>query len=135
MSWRSTRFVCPWPILFLSTLSLCLFVSSLWPCLAPFSTGYQYSNLKGFPIADWKKVLRLWETIWSRHRSHSISLFIALAVIEVHGLPLIAQQNTSDQVLEFFNSLAMNMDVNTILRTTRAVRVSTKVAFAVRTAC
>ena len=68
------------------------------------------------------EVLQLWETIWSRHRTHSISLFIALAVIDVYGLPLVERKLSSDQVLEFFNSLANHMDVSAVLRTMRAVR-------------
>ncbi len=73
------------------------------------------------PARAQTQVLQIWETIWTRHQSDNINLFIAVAVIEIYGLPLMKSRMSSDRVLEFFNSLALMMDLGNVLRTMRAV--------------
>jgi hypothetical protein len=73
---------------------------------------------------SFKDTLVLWETLWAQFATNHAALFVALAVVEVYGLPVMAKPRSSDYVLEYFNGLALHMDLHVVLRTMRAVCIA-----------
>jgi hypothetical protein len=73
---------------------------------------------------SFKDTLVLWETLWAQFTTNHTAIFLALAIIEVYGLPVIAKARSSDYVLEYFNGLALHMDLHVVLRTMRAVSIA-----------
>eukprot|EP00050_Salpingoeca_kvevrii_P003654 m.229547 g.229547 ORF g.229547 m.229547 type:complete len:825 (-) comp10862_c0_seq3:218-2692(-) len=66
-------------------------------------------------------VVRIWETIWTQHRSDHFSYFIAVAIIDSYSHELLQRPMQTDEVMEFYNRLSNRMDVEQILQRSRAL--------------
>ncbi|VDP16920.1 unnamed protein product, partial [Soboliphyme baturini] len=66
-----------------------------------------------FPEED---VLRIWETCWTNYGTLYFHIFVALAIITVYGKEPLRQRMTHDEILLYFSSLSMHMNVDVVLK-------------------
>ncbi|OZC10403.1 TBC domain protein [Onchocerca flexuosa] len=65
--------------------------------------------------------LHIWETCWTHYRTSHFHLFIAVAIISIYGRDVIEQCLPNDEILLYFSSLAMHLDVTLVLKKARGL--------------
>ncbi|KAI8882738.1 RabGAP/TBC [Backusella circina FSU 941] len=65
---------------------------------------------------EWEDVIRLWEVLWSNWLTDKMTLFIALAVLEVHRDKILNDLNQFDEILRFVNDLTGKIELETTLQ-------------------
>ncbi|XP_046856705.1 TBC1 domain family member 16-like isoform X2 [Xenia sp. Carnegie-2017] len=69
---------------------------------------------------DWH-VMRMWEACWSQYQTEFFHIFIAVAIIVEYGDPVWQRSMRVDEILSYFNNLAMEMDGNNVLKKARSL--------------
>ncbi|VDO32885.1 unnamed protein product [Onchocerca flexuosa] len=66
--------------------------------------------------------LHIWETCWTHYRTSHFHLFIAVAIISIYGRDVIEQCLPNDEILLYFSSLAMHLDVTLVLKKVKCLK-------------
>uniref|UniRef100_A0A915IGJ3 Rab-GAP TBC domain-containing protein n=1 Tax=Romanomermis culicivorax TaxID=13658 RepID=A0A915IGJ3_ROMCU len=70
-------------------------------------------------VAD--DAMRIWESCWSNYQTSYFHLFVCLAIVSVYGEDVVQQKLPYDEILLYFSSLAMHMNVDVVLRKARGL--------------
>lgn len=62
-----------------------------------------------------KDTMRLWEALWASQDPH-LHLFVALAILRQHKAHMMAEDMGFDEVLQFVNGLALQIDCDATLK-------------------
>ena len=65
--------------------------------------------------------LRIWECCWSRYETDYFHLFVCVAIIKVYGDDVYQKNLNADEILLHFNTLAMHMSVDLVLKVARGL--------------
>ena len=65
--------------------------------------------------------LRIWECCWSRYETDYFHLFVCVAIIKIYGDDVYQKNLSADEVLLHFNTLAMHMSVDLVLKVARGL--------------
>jgi hypothetical protein len=62
------------------------------------------------------EALRMWEACWSHYQTDYFHLFICISIMAVYGEDIVQQNLGTDDMLLHFNSLAMHMSGQIVLK-------------------
>ena len=65
--------------------------------------------------------LKIWESCWSKHETDYFHLFVCVAIIKVYGDDVYQKNLAADEILLHFNTLAMHMSVDLVLKVARGL--------------
>merc|ERR1719493_449064 len=65
--------------------------------------------------------LRIWECCWSRYETDYFHLFVCVAIIRIYGDDVWQKNLSADEILLHFNTLAMHMSVDLVLKVSRGL--------------
>ncbi|PFX16883.1 TBC1 domain family member 16-like [Stylophora pistillata] len=66
-----------------------------------------------------EEVLKMWEACWSHYQTKYFHIFLCVAVVQEYGGPVVDQNMSADDMLQFFTDLSMKMDGSRVLRMAR----------------
>ena len=66
-------------------------------------------------------VLRMWEASWSHYQTEFFHIFICVAIVSEYGEEVWKKSMRSDEMINYFNNLALNMDGERVLRKARSL--------------
>ena len=65
--------------------------------------------------------LRMWEACWSHYQTEFFHIFICVAIVVEYGDPVWQKSMRVDEMLNYFNNLAMEMDGDRVLKQARSL--------------
>ena len=65
------------------------------------------------------EALRMWESCWSHYQTDYFHLFICISIMAIYGDDIVQQDLGTDDMLLHFNSLAMHMSGQIVLKKVR----------------
>jgi hypothetical protein len=66
-------------------------------------------------------VLRMWEACWSHYQTEFFHIFISVAIVLEYGDPVWQKSMRVDEMLNYFNNLALEMDGDRVLKQARSL--------------
>lgn len=66
-----------------------------------------------------EEVLKMWEACWSHYQTKYFHIFLCVAMVQEYGGPVVDQNMSADDMLQFFTDLSMKMDGSRVLRMAR----------------
>ena len=66
-------------------------------------------------------VMRMWEACWSHYQTEFFHIFICVAIVLEYGDPVWQKSMRVDEMLNYFNNLALEMDGDQVLRQARSL--------------
>ena len=66
-------------------------------------------------------VMRMWEACWSHYQTEFFHIFISVAIVLEYGDPVWQKSMRVDEMLNYFNNLALEMDGDRVLKQARSL--------------